>query len=808
MSDFAPLTPAQTSVQTTQKQHDTKLNRPLAHWRVRPVAPPEKLATLMRELEIPPLLAGVLWARGFREDALATLEPPLALTQIPDLDAAAARLEHALKTKKRITIHGDYDADGITGTAILTLGLRELGAQVHPFIPHRMREGYGIAPERVDEHIATSDLFVTVDCGISNLPEIARLQAAGVEVIVSDHHHPGQDLPDCLIVHPKMSPLAQAGMPELTGSGVAYHLLWALRLRLGLEAPLEYSDLASIGIIADVAPLMGENRALVRAGLAQLPASRWPGLTALVQQTGLKRTQDEQREITATDVAFVLAPRLNAAGRMGEADLGLELLMTASERRARELAVYLHARNSERKNVQNNMFAEAITRVNNHEPAIIVADDNWHAGVMGIVASKLLERFFKPVFIIAGDKGSVRSTPGISAVQALQHAATSLKRFGGHSQAAGFTLEPDNTTNNTTDNIATFRDAINDFVSQHPSPQPVTILDTLISPADMTWEVLSCLQQLEPFGQGHRAPLFGFCGQVDTARAVGQDAAHLQLRISGVKGIAWQRGDQAAQLPPRTGVNVAISLRENEWRGVRSIEFEAQDIRQAELLVLADVDELALPLRFDVKRGAPPADVNAVRVTKLEHLPTPANTTATTTSTATPTTSTNTPAIWHLSALPVDDSVTPTQKLRQGLVRLVEQGLVEQKPSQAAGVTGLGVTGLYVDLSAEALQTLEHLAATFPDVAAVRQTYVHIKRGTHKTDGVFGERCLTILRELDLVDDLGRAKIGVKRNPYTSVTLEKGLLEQYRLRRFIQAYQYLDDAGFARAFQALFLADQ
>lgn len=750
-------------------REDAQPHRPPARWQLRPIAPPETLPTLMRQLEMPPLLASVLWARGFQEDALAALEPPLALTQIPDLEEAAARLEEAIKDNKRITIHGDYDADGITGTAILTLGLRELGAKVRPFIPHRVREGYGIAPERVDEHIASSDLFVTVDCGISNLPEIARLQTAGVEVIVSDHHHPGQDLPACLVVHPKMSPLARAGMPELTGAGIAYHLLWALRARLGLEPPLDYSDLASIGIIADVAPLMGENRALVSAGLARLADSRWAGLNALIKQTGLQR---EQRAPTATDVAFVLAPRLNAAGRMGDAELGLELLMTASERRARELAVYLHTRNNERKTVQNSMFADAMTRVNPHDPAIVVSDDTWHAGVMGIVASKLLERFFKPVFIIAGNKGSVRSTPGISAVGALQHAKTTLQRFGGHSQAAGFALEPSN--------IATFREAINDFVSQHPTPQPVTRLDALISPSEMTWDVLACLQTLEPFGQGHRAPLFGLAGQLDVAKAVGKDAAHLQLRVSGVKGIAWQRGDLAEHLQAKDGVNkdgvnVAISLRENEWRGVRSIEFEAQDVRHAEPLTLTEVNDTAdmshvdmstvNTCTVDVKRGAPPAGVEVVQVTTLEHIPL-------------------TPATWHLTALPVDDSLTPTQALRQSLVQ---------------------ATGVYVDMSADALQTLEQLAATFPDVGAVRQAYVGIKRGTYQFKGIFEERCVTILRELDLVDDLGRAKTGVKRNPYTSKTLEQGLLEQYRLRRFVQAYQHVDDVGFARAFHALFL---
>ena len=299
-------------------------------WAVRPAAPPAEVERLVRELSLPPVLASVLWARGVDLDGL---RPPLELTRIPELVTAAERIAAALGQNKRILIHGDYDADGISGTAVLTLGLRALGGRVTPFVPNRLKDGYGVHPNRVAEHAAAADLFITVDCGVSNRAEVHALQAAGVEVIVTDHHHPGQLLPDCLTVHPSLSPYAQKGLPELTGAGVAYHLLWALHEHLGLEPPVEYSDLATLGTVADVAPLMGENRALVNAGLAQLAVSRWPGVRAM-----MKRTLSHGKAVTARDVAFILAPRLNAAGRLGEADLGLELLTTASERRALELA--------------------------------------------------------------------------------------------------------------------------------------------------------------------------------------------------------------------------------------------------------------------------------------------------------------------------------------------------------------------------------------------------------------------------------------------------------------------------------------
>ena len=257
-------------------------------WALRALAPPAVVREIARALSLPPLLASVLYARGFGADIPGALEPPLALTQIPDLGAAAERLEHALRSRRRILVHGDYDADGISGTAVLTLGLRALGGDVTPYIPNRLEDGYGIHPARVTAHAERAQLFLTVDCGIGNLREIAALQAAGVEVIVTDHHQPGPELPECLIVHPKLSPLARRGLPELTGAGVAFHLLWALHERLGLEPPFDYADLATLGVIADVAPLLGENRALVQLGLSRMADTKWPGLRAAMRQSRLK----------------------------------------------------------------------------------------------------------------------------------------------------------------------------------------------------------------------------------------------------------------------------------------------------------------------------------------------------------------------------------------------------------------------------------------------------------------------------------------------------------------------------------------
>lgn len=739
-----------------QEQDTITTHRPRTRWLLRPPAPPDGVHALCRTLAVPPLFASALWGRGYRGDALEVLDPPLELTAIPDLARAAERLEHALKSNRRILIHGDYDADGISGTALLTLGLRALGGNVTPFIPHRLHDGYGISPERVEEHVERADLFLTVDCGISNLAEIARLQTAGVEVIISDHHHPGEQLPECLVVHPQLSPYAKRGLPALTGAGVAYHLLWALHERLGLNAPLEYSDIASIGTIADVAPLMGENRALIKEGLTRMADSAWPGVRAVVAKSLAGAP-------TARDVAFVLAPRLNAAGRLGEAELGLELLLTASERRARELASYLDMRNQDRRKIQDEMFEDALTQADPDAPALVLADDAWHPGVMGIVASKLLERFYKPVFIIAQGKGSVRSTPGISAVQGLKHASAHLKRYGGHTQAAGFAIDEAH--------IAAFRSSICAYVAGHPTPEPQLVADALLAADEVDDELYRAIQGLEPYGEGHPAPLFALSGALDQARAVGGGGKHLQLRVEGVKGVAWQQGGQATTLSRGATVSAAISLRENFWQDKRSLEFIADEVRLAEPLSFHGLEGAP----SWIHRGAPAGTDNTphypARPGQGEHAWTPGD---------------PTPETLWLRALPLehDDPLRSTDPLA-ACVR-------EAKT-------------LYFDLDERALLALEQRAASYPTVQDTRRMFVRLSRGERFDQGdIKAKLASTILEELELLDPQGRPYRGKKRDPYSSETLLRGLMERYKLKSFCKAYRYLDEPSFAQAVHTLF----
>jgi len=694
----------------------------------------------------------MLWSRGLRDDAPDHLNPPLEPSRIPTLETAAERLEHAIRARKRILVHGDYDADGISGTAVLLLGLRELGGDVQAYIPNRLEDGYGIHPDRVDEHAARCELFVTVDCGITNLDEIARLNAAGVETIVTDHHTPGEAKPEGLVVHPASSPLAHDGLPQLTGAGVAFHLLWTLRRRLGMDAPLDYADLASLGTIADVAPLLGENRALIKEGLTRLGDSRWPGVRACVRQAHLSG------EITARQVAFVLAPRLNAAGRLGEADKGLELLVTASARRASELAAYLDARNQDRRRIQDEMLEQALEIVDPEAPALVVEDPRWHPGVMGIVASKLLERFYKPVYIVAKGKGSVRSTPGISAVEGLRRAAAHLERFGGHAQAAGFALDMAA--------LPAFRDAIYGYAREFPPPSPVITADAVLAGGEVDNGLWQAIRTLEPFGEGHQPPLFALTDRLDGAKPVGREGNTLQLRIGGVKGVAWKMGPLADTLPLGEPVNAAVVLNENEWRDRRTLEFIAEAVRPARPLGMEVPHPPAAEAAFvaQVKRGALP-NARPLRPRALAQLIEGL---------------TGTEPLW-LQRLPDDDAVAALR------------AAVGRAPLVA------------FDLDVEALASLESQALQFPTLEDVRRGFVALSRGQSLPfEAPKVSRVDAVLQELALVNDRGHALRGEKRDPYASDTLLEGLMARHLLLRFVTAYHHLDDDAFAHSVQTLF----
>jgi len=543
------------SSRTGKAQVEPRVSQTL--WTLATPASRARLLELSEKFGVSPLLASILASRGLNPDLLSS---ELVLTPNPALKVAAQRIVRAMDAGKRIRIHGDYDADGITASSVLLLGLKALGANVHAFIPHRLNEGYGVHPDKVLEHIESCDLLVTVDCGVTNLDEVEAITRAGVEVIVTDHHSPGREVPNCLVVHPALTPNYDHDLHNLTGAGVAYHLLWAVHEALGKPPPLEYADLACIGIIADVAPLIGENRALVLAGLEQMRHSAHAGLRAVLHQKNLERP-------TARDVAFIIAPRINAAGRLGEAEIALEFLTTPSERRALELTVYMDARNVERQAIQAKMFEQALEIVNPKDPALVVTHPDWHAGIMGIVASKLLDKFFKPVFIIAQGKGSVRSTPGISAVDGLRYSADLLKRYGGHSGAAGFAMH--------SEHIPALTRRLHTYAEQFPLPVPRVKLDALLPRGMYSPSLLEEISRLEPYGEGIRPPLWWVTGTLEGAGQMGKTKEHYSFTLEGTRGKKWGYSG-----PVRgSKVDAAVSLDRNSYGGRTTLEYLAEAVR-------------------------------------------------------------------------------------------------------------------------------------------------------------------------------------------------------------------------------------
>ncbi len=523
-------------------------------WRARPWPEPVALRALAEAVEAPPLVAAALWARGFRDPA--DLSPPLTLWPFPGIERAARAVVRAIRENKRIRVHGDYDADGITGTAVLVKGLEALGARVHAYIPRR-EEGYGVSPEKLAEHAEAADLFITVDCGITNHAELKSLVEDGLEVVVTDHHTPGETPPPGIVVHPAFDPRLE-NRPQPTGSGMAFFLLWQVHALLGLEPPLAYADLAAVGTIADVAPLLGINRALVQEGLRRIRRSPHLGLRLLAER--------HLQKGTAIEVAFRIAPRINAAGRLGEPETALKLLLTEDLFEAQALVERLDRLNRERQQIEEAMLARLLPTLNPEDPAHVIHDPEGHPGVMGIVASRIVEATHKPVFIVVGGKGSVRSVPGVSAVAALRAAREALLGFGGHRQAAGFTLDMAE--------FDRFKALIHAYVRAQEVPPPELWLDGPLFREEMG-AVYEALTLLEPLGEGNPEPLFYFKGRPENLRPLA-GGRHVKFSVRGVPVIKWR--DDGAGLAEEVELAVRVTL--NEFNGSRSLELVAEAYRR------------------------------------------------------------------------------------------------------------------------------------------------------------------------------------------------------------------------------------
>ncbi|SFJ00864.1 single-stranded-DNA-specific exonuclease RecJ [Planctomicrobium piriforme] len=576
------------------------------------------IAQLVREMSCSPLLAQVLASRGISsglegEQFLAARIGDLILPDLlPGAAEAADRIVAAFRAGRRITIYGDYDVDGVTATSLLWHCLKLAGAKVDYYIPSRLEEGYGLNLEAIRTLHAEDPerLVVTVDCGICSVDEAALAKALGLELIITDHHTLAATLPDAAAnVHPRLPGTAYP-FPELCGAGVAFKVAWAVCQRLGdgTKASPRMKDflkfavgLAALGTVADVVPLRGENRILVRYGLKSLQESTQPGLEFLKKIAGY----DKQKSLSAEDIAFGLAPRINAAGRLGQARLAVELLTTDNRQRAAQLADYLDQLNKNRQTVERKMFRQAkeLVEANPHweeHPTLVVASEEFHPGVMGIVASRLVERFQKPSVMIALNRdtglgqGSGRTFSDFDLHSGLHACSHLLEGFGGHRAAAGLRILIDRIDDF---RVAFARHATKSRVDVGEMIEPELQIDAEVSLYDLTTQAVRELDQLGPFGAQHRRPIFS-TAQVELAEApgtMGGGDRHLSLKVRQgdkvLRCVAFGKGEWATDIAKENGpLSICFSAGINQFRGYENVELQLHDWKPAGAAVGAQVD--------------------------------------------------------------------------------------------------------------------------------------------------------------------------------------------------------------------------
>ena len=573
----------------------------LRKWEVRPLDK-ERAAAFAQTYGVPFFLAMLMNIRGLDDAAhlrefLGEGEPLSDPFLLKDMDKAAARITRAVDNMEKIAVYGDYDADGVTSTAMLYSYLETRGADVIFYIPQREGEGYGMnmgAVEYLKEQGVS--LIVTVDNGISSVQEVARANELGIDVVVTDHHRPQEILPDAVAVVDAYRPDDTSPYKHFSGVGIAFKLLMALEDGAGdVEDLLEaYSDLAAIGTIGDIVPLTGENRTLIRAGLERLSQSDRPGVLALLENAGIAG-----KALTSTNVAFTLVPRINATGRMGAPERAVRLLISGYEEEAEVLSEEICADNEERRRVEAEIaeaaFADIGAKGYMKDRVAVVDGENWHHGVIGIVASRVTERCGKPCMIISrGEteaKGSGRSIEGFSLFEAICACGDLLLKFGGHPMAAGITLKPEN--------IEAFRKRINQYAAEHfpQMPTQTVTLDCKLNPAALSVSMAQSLTQLEPFGNGNPQPVFGlFNMELSNVTPVG-GGGHLRLTLekNGAVITAMRFNTKPEELPYHIGdkIDLAVQLEAREFRGQPSLTVIVRDMKFAAFNTEKNIASLA-----------------------------------------------------------------------------------------------------------------------------------------------------------------------------------------------------------------------
>jgi len=570
-------------------------------WVIQPAD--DRARQLAKSLKVSPLLAQVLINRGIADAHAGSVFLKPKLTELiqpelmPTVNKAVGRIKQAVKTKEKITIYGDYDVDGITGVAILWQILTLLGADVDYYIPHRIDEGYGLNDQAIRSLAETgTKLLVTVDCGVTAFSSAELAGQLGLDLIITDHHQPDPALPKAIaVVHPALD--ESYANQDSSGSMVAFKLAWAIanefstgkKLEPALrEFMLSATSLAAIGTIADIVDLRGENRILTSHGLKSLPHCKLCGIQALIESAGLTG-----RGLDSFHIGFRLAPMLNAAGRMGHARLAVELLTTDSPVRAGQIAEYLKDQNSRRQQCERKIFKQAcemITEQGLDHPdrkSIVLASEGWHTGVIGIVATRIVEKFYRPTIMIntadtenSTAQGSARSIAGFDMLAAISACSRHLVSFGGHKMAAGITIKPEE--------IGQFTAEFENYAQQHLSERDCAAklhIEAAASLSGFKKETVTELQMLEPFGQGNPRPIFATKGVRLAAppRKVGTGGEHLQLAITdntaAVRCIGFRFGKLEKKLLDHEFFDVAYQPQLNTYNGASNVEFVLADVQ-------------------------------------------------------------------------------------------------------------------------------------------------------------------------------------------------------------------------------------
>lgn len=552
------------------------------HWNIRG-GEPQQIENQEKLLEV------LLASRGLTPDAQESFFSPSYAENIHnpqdlhDMNRAVDRIMRAVQNKERILVYGDYDADGITSTAIMVSALTDIGAHVIPFLPHRYDDGYGLSSVALTGMLPEFDVLITVDCGVSNIAEIAMLNNAGKDVIIVDHHEIPAVLPEAYaVLHPR-HPKGSYAWGHLCGAGTSWKFAQALLRHpdsghvTDPDKEKWLLDLAMIGTIADVMPLLGENRAIVYFGKQVLPITRRLGLAALFQQSRINPAS-----FSAEDIAFRIIPLLNAAGRMGHPQSALNALLATTPEQADIAVKELVGLNTQRRAVSKSILEDAEAQVDPSLPFVFVANTAWPAGIVGLVAGRLASKFAKPAFVVGGvpnathGVGSARSGGGASVLQALETVRHHTMKLGGHTAAAGFSVVPEN--------FAKIQEGLHEYFLASPKSADEGGLsaDAIISPALVSWDVAHMLEKFEPFGEANPRPVFVIKGlKVFEARTVGKKADHIKVKLlvgdREIDSIGFGLGEKAINLPET--VDVLASIGVNEFRGRQSLELRLLDIK-------------------------------------------------------------------------------------------------------------------------------------------------------------------------------------------------------------------------------------